>query len=232
MLKIKTTELQTSKKGFKVSAITSWKTLAKTIPLLVGISILLSASPAAAHHAFGGKTPSNFFEGFLSGLAHPIIGLDHFAFVVAIGLLAAIKERGIFIPIAFVLTALAGTGIHLMSLDLPVPEVVISASVLVFGIMLALKNSPNSVLMIVLAAIAGLFHGYAYGESIVGAEMTPLVAYLAGFTLIQLAIALLSFQVSKSVMRPVTEQPNLVLRFAGFTIGGAGAAFLSSAILG
>jgi urease accessory protein len=228
---MKTTKLQTSKKWFKVGAITSWKTLAKAIALVVGISLLLSANPAAAHHPFGGETPSNFFEGLLSGFGHPIIGPDHFAFVVAVGLLAAIKERGIFIPIAFVLTALAGTGIHLMSLDLPLPEVVISTSVLVIGIMLALKNSPNSTVLIVLAAIAGLFHGYAYGEAIVGADMTPLVAYLAGFTLIQLAIALLAFLVGKSGMKQVTEQPTLVLRFAGFTIGGAGAAFLSSAIL-
>ncbi|NET55247.1 MAG: hypothetical protein F6K47_03325 [Symploca sp. SIO2E6] len=204
----------------------------KAIALIVGISLLLSASPALAHHPFGGETPSNFFEGFFSGLGHPVVGPDHFAFVVAVGLLAAIKERGILIPIAFVLTALAGTGIHLMSLDLPMPEVIISASVLVFGILLALKNSPNSIVLIVLAAIAGLFHGYAYGEAIVGAQMTPLVAYLTGFTLIQLAIALFAFQIGKSVMRQVKEQPTLALRFAGFTICGAGAAFLCSAILG
>ncbi|NEP14497.1 MAG: hydantoin utilization protein A [Symploca sp. SIO2C1] len=229
---MKTTKLQPSKKWLNFSAITSRKALAKTIALVLGISLLLTGTPAAAHHPFGGETPSNFFEGLLSGFGHPIIGPDHFAFVVAVGLLAAIKERGIFIPIAFVLTALAGTGIHLMSLDLPAPEVVISASVLLFGIMLALKNSPNSTVLIVLAAIAGLFHGYAYGEAIVGADMTPLVAYLTGFTLIQLAIALLAFQIGKSAIRQVTEQPTLVLRFAGFTIGGAGAAFLSSAILG
>jgi len=229
---MKTTKFQTIKKEFKVSAITSRKALVKAIALVVGISFLLTATPAAAHHPFGGETPSNFFEGLLSGFGHPIIGPDHFAFVVAVGLLAAIKERGIFIPIAFVLTALAGTGIHLMSLDLPFPEVIISASVLVFGIMLALKSSPNSMVLIALAAIAGLFHGYAYGEAIVGAEITPLVAYLAGFSLIQLAIALLTFQVGKSAMKQVTEQPTLLLRFAGFTICGAGAAFLSSAILG
>ncbi|NER51587.1 MAG: hypothetical protein F6J92_34080 [Symploca sp. SIO1A3] len=229
---MKTTRLQTGKKRFLFSVNSSLRALAKVIAVVAAISLLLSATPAAAHHPFGGETPSNFFEGLFSGLGHPIIGPDHLAFVVAVGLLAAIKERGILIPIAFVLAAVAGTGIHLMSLDLPIPEVIISASVLLFGVMLALKNSPSSMVMAALAAIAGLFHGYAYGEAVVGAEMTPLVGYLAGFTLIQLAIALSAFQVGKYAMKQVTEQPTLVLRFAGYTICGAGAAFLSSSILG
>ena len=56
--------------------------------------------PASAHHFMGGKVPSNFLTGFLSGLAHPVIGLDHFAFVVAVGLLAALLgRRGLVIPV-------------------------------------------------------------------------------------------------------------------------------------
>ncbi|NJP10683.1 MAG: HupE/UreJ family protein [Leptolyngbyaceae cyanobacterium RU_5_1] len=193
-----------------------------------GLGALLMATPASAHHAIGGKLPTNFVEGFLSGLAHPVVGLDHFAFVVAVGLLAVTKRQGIWIPIAFVLTALVGTGIHLFSVDLPAAEILIAASVVIFGILLALPSSPNLLLMIGLGAIAGLFHGYAYGEAIVGAEMNPLVAYLAGFTLIQLVIALLAFKVSKWTLKQLTETTPLPLRFAGFTICGAGVAFLMS----
>jgi len=204
----------------------------RVLALLGGVSLLLIAKPAAAHHAFGGETPSNILEGFLSGIAHPVIGLDHFAFVVAIGLLAALKERGIFIPVAFILAALAGTGIHVMGFDLPTPELFISASVLGCGVMLAMKEYPNLMRLIVLATVAGIFHGYAYGEAIVGAQMTPLVAYLAGFTVIQLVISFLAFWVGKSVIKQFAEEPKLPLRFAGFAIGGAGAVFLSSAIVG
>jgi hypothetical protein len=35
---------------------------------------LLAAAPASAHHVMGGRTPSTFLEGLLSGLAHPVIG--------------------------------------------------------------------------------------------------------------------------------------------------------------
>ena len=40
----------------------------------------------------------------------------------------------------------------------------------------------------VLFAVAGLFHGYAYGEAIVGAETAPLAAYFLGFALIQFVL--------------------------------------------
>ncbi len=77
-------------------------------------------------------------------------------------------------PITFTLMALVGTGMHLMGLNLPLPEVIISASVLLFGILLALKQPPAPFIVLALAAISGLFHGYAYGEAIVGADMGPL----------------------------------------------------------
>ena len=202
------------------------------VALLIGVTLMLSSDPASAHHPFGEQTPGNFVEGFLSGLGHPVIGLDHLVFVVATGLLAAIQPQGLMIPIAFVVTALAGTGIHLMGLDLPAPEIVISASVVLFGGLLATKHRLNWLLVTGLGAIAGLFHGYAYGEAIVGAEPSPLVAYLSGFTLIQLAIALAAYGIAKVVTRKAAEQPALSLRFSGFAIGGAGAAFLSSGILG
>lgn len=204
--------------------------------LIIGgaaLSTLASSTPAFAHHAIGGRTPTNFFEGFISGLAHPVIGVDHFVFVVAVGLLAALKPRGIWIPVAFVLAAIAGTGLHLMSLDLPAAELFISSSILAFGLLLAVPNTVNSAFVVALAAIAGIFHGYAYGEAIIGADMTPLAAYLAGFTMIQLAIALGAHRVAQRMLNVLPNgQPSLNLRFAGFAIGGAGAAFLSSVLLG
>ncbi|WP_228021891.1 HupE/UreJ family protein [Vasconcelosia minhoensis] len=192
---------------------------------------LLFSSPALAHHPFGGETPDSVFEAFVSGLGHPVIGLDHLAFVIAAGLLAAVMGRGLVIPVAFVIASLAGTGIHLMSLDLPAPELFISASVLVFGILLAMKSQPNRATVAGLAAIAGVFHGYAYGEAIVGAEMGPLVAYLVGFAVIQMAIALMAYWVGRAVSQQAAEPSGIGLRFAGFVICGVGGTFLSTLIV-
>lgn len=198
---------------------------------LSGLGLLILAPAAFAHHPLEGRLPSNFFEGFMSGVAHPVIGLDHFVFVIAAGLLAALSRQGAMIPVAFVIAGLAGTGIHLQSLDLPAPELFISASVLLFGILLALKRSPNWKLVAGLGAIAGIFHGYAYGEAIVGADMTPMVAYLTGFTVIQLVIALGMSAVGRAMLKS-HQMPELPLRFAGFAICGVGATFLSSTLLG
>jgi urease accessory protein len=189
-------------------------------------------APAFAHHPFGGETPQSGIEGFLSGLGHPIIGLDHFIFVIGAGLLAALKPKGLVIPVGFVAATLVGTGIHLAGVDLPAPESIISLSVLLLGVVLALRESPHVFGMVALAAIAGVFHGYAYGEAIVGAEMTPLISYLLGFGLIQLLVALGSAWVAKTIMNPSPESPGLPIRFAGFAILGAGFAFFSSILLG
>jgi urease accessory protein len=52
--------------------------------------ILLSLVPASAkaHHVMEGELPNSIVTGFISGVAHPVIGLDHLAFVIAIGLLS------------------------------------------------------------------------------------------------------------------------------------------------
>jgi urease accessory protein len=186
----------------------------------------LIAVPALAHHPTGNQVSSTFLEGFLSGMGHPVIGFDHLLFVIAAGLLAAIVSHGYIIPIAFVLTALVGTGLHLLGWDLPIPEVMISASVLGFGFLLAMTRKPKVEVMALLGAIAGLFHGYAYGEAIIGATMMPLLAYLLGFTLIQLGIAFTAYKAARLITKR-SLNPAHSLRFAGCTILGAGLVFLT-----
>ena len=206
--------------------------------LLAVAGILALAQPAFAHHPLGGELPSNMVEGFLSGVGHPVIGLDHLAFVIAAGLVAATKPRGFLIPLAFVTASLLGTGLHLQLFSLPAPELVISASVLLFGVILAMGQRLSLRAVVMLGMLAGIFHGYAYGEAIFGAEASPMVAYLAGFATVQTAIALLFFTVGRSVVKktsvakPSISAIPLKLRFAGFTLAGVGLAFVSSAVLG
>jgi len=193
-------------------------------------SVLL-ATPASAHHAMGGATPSNGWEGLLSGLAHPVLGLDHLAFVLAAGLIAALHRRGAIIPIAFVAASLIGTGVHALAWNLPAPELLISLSVLLFGALLMARRQ-SLPLSMVLASASGVFHGYAYGESIVGAEMTPLWAYLLGLALVQLAIGLSTQSLFQIAVRRTPDIEILTLRWAGLVIGGVGLAYLSASWLG
>ena len=199
--------------------------------VLTVFASLIICAPAMAHHAFGGRAPDNFVEGFLSGIAHPVIGLDHLAFVIAASLLAATFNRGFLIPVAFVVTSFFGTVIHLSNINLPATELFISLSVLVFGFLLAMKGSLPAGVMIALAAVAGLFHGYAYGESVIGAGMPSLLAYLVGFSTVQIIISVGVYLIAKQLGKNTDDTKPLNLRIAGFVFSGIGAVLLSTSIL-
>jgi urease accessory protein len=183
----------------------------------IAIGSTLVMSPAWAHHAMDGTMPSNGFEGFMAGLAHPVIGLGHFAFVIAVGcgsaLLAHRNSLARLIPLGFLTAALLGTGVHLLNLDLPFNELWVAVSVFLLGLTIALGQKVSLPLLAGFVSLAGLFHGYAYGESIVGAEMTPLVSYLIGFTAIQATIAYSAFFVMSKL------QENQVKAIGLITVG-------------
>ncbi|MFM7471283.1 MAG: HupE/UreJ family protein [Nodosilinea sp.] len=196
--------------------------------LMIGASILVLlvlASPALAHHLMGGRVPDSALTGFLSGLAHPLIGLDHAAFILAIGLLAATKPRGLIIPIVFSLMAMVGTAIHLTNLTLVGTELGITLSLVVFSLFLAIGHQLPLLPMVILAALAGVCHGYGYGESIFGAQLEPLISYLIGFTVIQLIISLGAY----SLARFSLGTPELIrsrLSTPGWILCGVGLALI------
>lgn len=150
---------------------------------------LLFASPAIAHHPLGGDAPQTVLHGLISGLAHPVIGPDHLAFVVLIGLAAAFAGRALAGPLAFIGATLAGTAILLAGATLPLTELVITASVVILGALLLTGRAVTGPVALAAFALAGIFHGYAYGEAVIGATPMPVFAYLVGFGAIQFAIA-------------------------------------------
>jgi urease accessory protein len=83
-----------------------------------------------------------------------------------------------------------------------------------------------------LGAIAGLFHGYAYGEAIIGAQMFPLFAYLLGFTLIQYGVALVAFLVGNLALQKSANSSPAWLRLSGLAICAIGVVFLTSSVMG
>jgi urease accessory protein len=181
--------------------------LRQTLSVRAGLAAagLLAAAPALAHHPMGGETPQTLVQGLLSGLAHPIIGIDHLAFLVVAALLA-FTLSGVarwLAPAAFVGGTIAGTLIHVQALDLPAAELLVAATVVLGGALVLSARRLGAGLMLLLLAGAGVLHGYAYGESIVGAEQTVLGGYLVGFALIQYAvIAALMLGLTRLAARP------------------------------
>ena len=71
--------------------------------------VLMSAGAAFAHHPLGGMTPQTAMHGFLSGVGHPVIGFDHLAFIIGVGLIAAFHRNKLAMPAAFVTGTVGGT---------------------------------------------------------------------------------------------------------------------------
>lgn len=178
----------------------------------------------------GGGIASNGFEGFVSGMAHPVIGVDHLMMIVAIGILSAVLRPGFLIAGTFLVAAMFGTAMHLVGLSLPLSEPLVSLSVIAAGIFLVVRRTPHVATVLTFGVIGGLLHGYAYGEAIFGAQTGPLVAYLAGFTFIQLAVAGVAFGIARKV-RSQSAEPALCLRPAGFVVAGAGLALLATQLV-
>lgn len=192
---------------------------------LASAAALALPTLAHAHHAMGGVTPTTFFEGFVSGLAHPVIGIDHFLFVLAVGAVCYAFRLGVGGVAAFLGCALAGTIAHYCSLTVPFAEGWVAASLIVAGVLLLRARPQNrAVWLPAFFALAGLAHGYAYGESIVGAEATPLAAYLAGFTLVQIAIAAAGYAIPRALQR---SRPLLVNHALGGVLSLAGVVVLA-----
>ena len=131
--------------------------------------------------------------------------------IVGVGILAALASRSVGVVLVFSAALIAGVGIHLAKVDVPVSELLVALSTLAIGALILLRRSIRPAAAAALFAIAGLLHGYALGESIVGAEASPLIAYLAGLLVIQTLIGVAAYALTKRVG---------ALRPAGLTAAG------------
>ena len=164
---------------------------------IAALGVTFIPGVALAHHDMDGATPATLFQGFMSGLVHPVIGLDHLAMVLLIGAYCGATRRSLAPAAAFAAAGLVGCLLHVARLDLPKAETSLAVSLVIAGLLaLSVTRAPTLLASAVLG-LMGLLHGYAYGESIVGAESTPLVAYLVGFTLVQLTIAIGAWAVTR-----------------------------------
>jgi urease accessory protein len=193
------------------------------------IVLAFTGAPAFAHHLMGGRTPATFAEGILSGLGHPVIGLDHFAAVVAVGCLAAAHRAAYALAVAFVVAMIAGVALHLRGAAVPGAEILVALSVTALGALMLVHRQMQAGAALVLFALVGVIHGYALGESIYGAEPTPLYAYLLGLAVIQSAVALGAVKIARSFAQ---RSPDLSpLRLVGAGIAGIGLAILVQQVI-
>jgi len=121
---------------------------------------LLLTPLAAMAHVEGGAA-----GGLLSGLGHPVSGLDHVLAMVAVGVWGAQLGRPAIwlLPVIFPLLMALGGFAGLMGWNLPAIEVGIALSAVVLGaLILGQVRLPLAIAVLIVAFFA-VFHGHAHG---------------------------------------------------------------------
>lgn len=185
--------------------------------LFAASALLLSPALALAH-------PGHDHAGVMSGIAHPIFGLDHLLAMLAVGLWAAQqtgKARWA-LPLTFVAAMLVGGLFGFTGMQLPFMETGIAGSVLALGLLVALAVRPPLAVAAGLTALFALSHGVAHGLEL--PALSSPWGYAAGFIVATAMLHGAGYVVARNL--PQVAAP--LVRIAGAASALAGAWLLAA----
>ncbi|MBC7199878.1 MULTISPECIES: HupE/UreJ family protein [Stutzerimonas] len=185
--------------------------------ILIATTLLLSPALAFAH-------PGHDHAGVMSGLAHPLFGLDHLLAMLAVGLWAA-QQRGAArwaLPLTFVATMLFGGLLGFAGIEMPLMETGIAGSVLALGLLVALAVRPPLAIAAGLTALFAASHGVAHGLEL--PALSSPWGYAAGFVAATAALHAAGYAVARSL--PQAAAP--LVRIAGVASALTGAWLLAA----
>jgi urease accessory protein len=186
--------------------------------------MLVLAALAGAAGAHEGDAAGG---GFLTGFIHPILGWDHVAAMVAVGLWGAVLGPPAVwvLPVAFPLVMAAGGMLGAAGVPLPLVEVGIALSAIAIGGAVALAVRPPLAIAAAVVAIFAIFHGHAHGTEMPAAA-SPL-GYGAGFVI---ATGLLHLCGIALGLLSRVSHGQVAVRAMGGVIVLAGVGFLTGAL--
>lgn len=149
------------------------------------IAVLCLVSPALYAH-----TGAHIDHSLISGLLHPLTGIDHLLVLMAVGFLAA-KQGGkalFAFPAVFLALTASGALLNTLAVHIPFVESWIALSLVVCALLISLSQKHRSNLLLLGASIFALFHGYVHAAEI-PAE-TSVTLYFSALTLMSLMVCL------------------------------------------
>jgi urease accessory protein len=194
----------------------SWRS-----PIVSWLAVMVFASsPAAAHSG-------DVSGGFLDGFAHPLLGLDHVAAMIAVGLWGAFLGNPAMrlLPVIFPLVMAFGGAIAIVGMPVPGVETGIALSAVVLGAMIALAARPPIWIAVALVGAFAIFHGHAHGA--VAPPGSDAVAFSLGFVMATGLLHLTGIAFGLLMRWPAGR---MAVRGAGIGISLLGIAFLGQAI--
>lgn len=197
---------------------------------------VVTTGAALAHHPLDGAMPVTAMQGLLSGLAHPVIGMDHLLFLLAaatlLGLSRASTGQSAMALALITGASLIGTALRLPGAALPMLELLIGASLLAAAACLWRRRSLGFGPVLLMAAGAGGFlHGQVYGEVVIGAEAAPVAAYLLGLLTVQCGLLMAVFLMVRRASSVRAPRVRLGARLLGAAVAAAGAGSIGLALL-
>jgi urease accessory protein len=189
----------------------------RTANVLILLTLLVFA-PAVLAHEGGGIA-----GGFYSGFVHPMLGWDHVAAMVAVGLWGAfLGNPAIWVlPIVFPMVMAIGGALGVAGVPLPAVETGIASSAVILGLMVALAARPPLWMAALIVAVFAIFHGYAHGAEL--PEAANPLAYSLGFVIATGLLHLSGIAFGLLARWPVGR---LAVRAGGGLIALAGVGFL------
>ena len=188
--------------------------------LLAALLIVLLPAAAYAHDASG------VAGGFTSGFLHPLLGWDHVAAMVAVGLLGAIlgPPALFLLPIVFPIVMAGGGALGVAGVPLPAVEIGIALSAVVLGLMVAVGKQVPLWTAAIIVGFFAVFHGHAHGTELpVAADA---ISYAIGFVIGTGLLHLVGILIGTATR---WEAGKVAVRAAGGAIAIAGMAFLTGA---
>jgi urease accessory protein len=179
----------------------------------LSVALLLATLPALAHVQEGQAA------GFLTGLAHPVSGLDHVLAMVAVGLWGA--QLGVpaiwLLPVTFPLVMAFGGFLGLVGIPLPGVETGIALSALALGLAVATSWRPPLAIAALMVAAFAVFHGHAHGTELPAGQSG--LTYSIGFVMATGLLHLAGISIGLIHRWPVGRVALRVLG-AGVAVGG------------
>ena len=189
-----------------------------TFPVWVACgSLTLLAADARAHAQLGEAT------GFVTGLLHPVSGLDHVLAMVAVGLWGA--QLGLpaiwVLPVTFPIVMALGALLGMLGVPVPGVEIGIAASALMLGSVIAAERRPPLYVAALLVGVFAIFHGHAHGTELKPGESALL--YSLGFVVATGCLHAAGIAIGSIHRWPAGR---VALRVAGAGIAAAGLVLL------
>ena len=144
---------------------------------LLLLAAIVMAWPAWAHEQQGQAA------GFVTGLLHPVSGLDHVLAMVAVGLWGAqLGAPAIWLlPITFPLVMAMGAMLGFLGVPVPGIEYGVAASGILLGAVVMFEVRPPLVGAALLVGFFAIFHGHAHGTELPPGQSALL--YSMGFVM-------------------------------------------------